>query len=599
MNDDSLQKIKMPKSSDAFIQPSGKEYFRILSFYSHKWIYILCIIFNIIGGIIPYFIMINLGKIFDTFITSTDFLSQITNKLVIMAILASVMIVILNSSYILRGFSDTLFVQDLRDSLFQNLMTLDASFYDSMSTGILMNRLSEDVTLLLTEYVDKFMNFVQNVSQVVGGIVIGFIVNWRVSLTGIPIVPITLFALIICGRIVRKEIFKCQFQSFSLLGKTEEVLSNFRTVKAFDNEIKEMKDYSNGLYMINSNAKKIARINALKNAILMFFTFVMAMPIFYYGSFLILEKKRNDLSPGDVIVLFTIFGMLGLPIQLTVMSIENFSKASISAAKILFLLDKRSETNQKEGEKLKEVKGTIEFINVSFKYPSRAEYALKNVSFKINQGETVAFVGESGSGKSTIVCLIQRLYEIDEGQILVDGKDIKEYSPESLRETIAVVSQEPSLFTMSVADNICFCMKYPNAEITNEKIVEAAQLGNAHNFVMELPNSYETIINPINLSGGQKQRICISRAILANTPILIFDEATSSLDSESEQLVQESIERIKKGKTCILIAHRLSTIMNADQIFVLRNGSIIEKGTHKELIDQKAYYFDLFKYQQY
>lgn len=581
-----------------FLKPEGNEYKRILSYYSHKWIYIICILFNIVGGVIPYLIMLNLGNIFDDKTSNSKlFLSNVSTKLKNMAILSSVMIVILNLSYALRSFSDTLFVKDIRDLIFQNLLKLDLSFFDEIQTGILMCNLSEDVTIVLAEYVNKFMNFVQNAAQIIGGIIIGFIVNWKISLIGVLILPITIAILWICGKFLRKEILKNQFQSSYLMGKTEEVISNFRTVKSFDSEIYFKNFYFENLDGINKNGKKISKINAIRNSILLFFTFVMAVPIFYYGSFLIIVKNETNLKPGDLVFLFTVFGMLGMPIQTALISIENFQKASISAAKILRILDKKPFVNQKAGQILKDVKGKIEFNNVSFKYQTQSDYVLKDVSFTINQGETVAFVGESGSGKSTIVQLIQRFYEILNGQILIDGKDIREFSPESLRREISVVSQEPKLFSMSIADNIRYCSY--NMDIEKEKIVEAAQKGNAHNFIMELSNSYDTFVTQNNLSGGQKQRISISRAIFKNSPIIAFDEATSFLDAESEQLVQQSIDCLKDEKTCIIITHKLSKIVNANQIFVLQNGSIVEKGTHEELMNKKGYYFDLFKYQQY
>lgn len=246
-----------------------------------------------------------------------------------------------------------------------------------------------------------------------------------------------------------------------------------------------------------------------------------------------------------------------------------------------------------EGRVVDNIQGKIEFRDVSFKYQGCENWALRHLSLKIQAWKTVAFVGESGCGKSTTIQLLQRFYDVDEGQILINDIDIREMSPRSLRKAISVVPQGPVLFTMIIADNI----RYGRMQATDEEVDQDAVTGNAHNFIMELPDNYKTMVAQTSLSGGQKQRICISRANLSPTPILLLDEATAALDTESEKLVQQSLENFRQNKTSIMVAHRLATVVHADSIFVYQDGHIAEVGTHQELLEKNGIYAGLAKYQ--
>jgi ABC-type multidrug transport system fused ATPase/permease subunit len=277
--------------------------------------------------------------------------------------------------------------------------------------------------------------------------------------------------------------------------------------------------------------------------------------------------------------------------------IEDFKRAGTSAAKLFSLIDAKPKIDRHIGSQSlnseQGLRGRIEFRDVGFKYSTQSEWAVRHLSFTIEPGQTVAFVGESGCGKSTTLQLLQRFYEIDEGMILIDDVDIKTLAPEFIRSQIAVVPQTPVLFTMSIAENI----RYGNPTAPDDDLASAAKTGNAHEFIMELPMNYETAVRQTSLSGGQKQRICISRAILQNAPILLLDEATAALDTESEQLVQRSLDSIRHGKTSIIVAHRLATIMHADTILVFKDGQIIESGTHSTLLNQDGLYTTLVQFQ--
>jgi ABC-type multidrug transport system fused ATPase/permease subunit len=294
----------------------------------------------------------------------------------------------------------------------------------------------------------------------------------------------------------------------------------------------------------------------------------MTAALIFLCSYLMVKTTKYDLDIGTMIKVFmaSMFVIMGL--SQAVSFVDDFRKANVSAAKILQIFDRKPEVNRLEGNDLPKVQGEVEFRNVCFKYSTRTEYAVENLNMKIKPGETVALVGESGCGKTTTLQLIQRFYEIESGEILIDGIDIRTISPYNLRKNISAVPQTPVLFSMSIKENITYGK--PNSN--DQEISEAAQVGNGHNFIMDLPQNYSTVVQQTSLSGGQKQRICISRANLANTPILLLDEATAALDTESEQLVQESLEKFRKGKTALVVAHRLATVLNADRIFVFANG---------------------------
>jgi ABC-type multidrug transport system fused ATPase/permease subunit len=304
-----------------------------------------------------------------------------------------------------------------------------------------------------------------------------------------------------------------------------------------------------------------------------------------------------DLEPGDMMVLMMALMLGTMGISQGLAMVDDFKKAGMSSAKLLNLIDARPKVDRHDGEHSingeKTVRGKVEFRDVGFKYQTQTSWAVRNLSFTVEPGQTVAFVGESGCGKSTTLQLIQRFYDVQEGAILIDGVDIKTLAPEFVRKQISIVPQGPVLFSLSVRDNV----RYAKPDATEDEVAHAAQVGNAHNFIQELPENYNTTVQQTSLSGGQKQRICISRAILQDAPIMLLDEATAALDTESEQLVQQSLESVRHGKTAILVAHRLATVINADLIFVFKDGHIEETGRHTELLARDGLYADLVRFQ--
>ncbi|KAK8841866.1 hypothetical protein M9Y10_026818 [Tritrichomonas musculus] len=576
------------------IKVHGNEFFRILHFYKQKAVFVLVLLVTIVSGILPMLMMIILGDAFDASM-GNDFLGTFTKGLLKVAYMNIAMIVLLALAFSLRGFADKSFVKNLRDKIFSNIMEQDISYFDETSSGMLMARLSEDVTFVLNTYVEKLLTAVQYIVQIIGGIIIGFIYSWRITVICALIVPICLILYYVGEYFVSKKWLEFRDSSAYLSGKAEEVLTGFRTVKSFDNELYEYEEYSKGLDDVHKIVVKTAKIHAIKNSLLFFFVWGINVPLFYYGSYLSLKKPQYGVTPGDIVIMSGIFSNIGIAAAMCTTLIDDMRKAGISAAKLLMVIDKKPKIKRDEGEDLNglHIKGKIEFKDVSFKYQTRDDYAVEHLSFTVNPGETVALVGESGCGKSTTLQLLQRFYEIDQGGIFLDDVNIKQYSPYSIRNHISIVSQTPVLFSMSVLDNI----RYGKPDSQEAEVVEAAQIGNAHNFIMELPNGYDTEVQQMSLSGGQKQRICISRSILTKSPILLLDEATAALDTESEQLVQQSLERYRHGKTAIIVAHRLATVRNADRILVFQNGRIVEEGTHDNLLEQSGIYSNLVKYQ--
>jgi ABC-type multidrug transport system fused ATPase/permease subunit len=472
-------------------------------------------------------------------------------------------------------------------------MEQDMGFFDETSTGVLISRLSEDPTFVFETYDEKLNTGVQFLAQVIVGLLFALIISWRVSIVVIGVVPICVF-IYVFGEWLVDRLWKSFRDASTKTGtQAEEVITSFRTVKSFDNELYEAEQYAKNLDDVHSVVARASTVHAWKNGAAYFFSFAIISPVIYYSSYSVYLRPHLGMEIGDVITLSVCLMNLLQGFAMCLSVVDDMRKAGYSARKLLMLLEKKPERDRKAGEEIGSVRGKIEFCDVSFKYKSRDDYAVEHLSFTINAGETVALVGESGCGKSTTLQLLQKLYEVESGCIKIDDVDIKDLSDVSLRSQISIVPQGPVLFSMSVLDNIRFGKPDANEESTTS----AARVGNAHEFIMELPENYETNVVQTSLSGGQKQRICISRAILCDTPILLLDEATAALDTESEQLVQQSLENFRHGKTAIIVAHRLATVKHADRILVYQNGHIAESGTHEELLNRSGIYSDLIRFQ--
>lgn len=375
-----------------------------------------------------------------------------------------------------------------------------------------------------------------------------------------------------------------------MTAKSKEILTSFRTIRSFDAEMREYKIYKDKLKDVQEINSKTAFVSGLREVLSTILTWGMNAGVLWLCG---KQVINHEIDAGDVIVIFTIVNNWAGSFSGIFGNVTDLKKSNVSTAKIMEIIERKPGIIHNKGRTVAHIRGRIEFRDVKFRYQSRDEYALNGISFVIEPGEMVALVGESGCGKSTTLLLIQRFYECTEGEILVDGRAITKIQPQSLRSHIALVPQHPVMFSMTAKDNI----RFSKIDASQEEIIEAANIANAHSFLCQLVNGYNTFVHQNTLSGGQKQRICIARAVLMDAPIMLLDEATASLDAESESLVQEALQQAGRGRTIVVVAHRLATVRNATRIMVMDKGKIAEVGNHNELIEKNGIYAKLVQSQ--
>jgi ATP-binding cassette, subfamily B, bacterial len=467
---------------------------------------------------------------------------------------------------------------DLRKSVYQKIIWLPLSFFDSRRVGELMSRITADVSTLTDMFSFTLAELLRQFLTLIFGTVIIFYLAPK--LTGFMLLtfPVLVVLALVFGKYIRKLSKKTQDQLAEANVVVEESLQSISVVKAFTNEIFEINRYSNALRQVVSVAIRTARFRGLFISFIIFALFGGIVAVGWYGALLV---QSNEITVGELFsfVIYTSFiggSIAGLG------DIYTQIQRSIGASERLLEILKECGEDEEPGTIREKVEGRIEFENVFFSYPTRKEFCvLKNLNFKIEPGEKVALVGQSGSGKSTIINLLLRFYALEEGKIKVDGKEIRDFNLTAYRSNLGIVPQEVILFGGTIQENIA----YGRPTATFEEIREAARQANALEFIESFPEQFATVVGErgVKLSGGQRQRIAIARAILKNPSILILDEATSSLDAQSEVLVQQALEKLMEGRTTIVIAHRLSTIKKVDRIFVIQNGSLAEMGSHSEL----------------
>ena len=483
--------------------------------------------------------------------------------------------------------------RDMRSELFEHYQKLSFRFYDEQKTGQLMSRITNDSFDMSELFHHGPEDIVISLLNFLGAFVIMLTVNVKLALIVFLFLPAIAAYLIYFNSQMRIALRKSHARIGDIHARVEDALSGIRVVKSFSNEEIEKRkfDYENNRFL--DSRRDVYKSEANFSAGMISFTQLLVIAVMVFGGVAILDAA---LDLPDLITFLLYVGILVEPIQRFSNFTRLYQQGITGFERFMEVLEVEPDIQDSPSAmELANVRGTVEFQDVSFKYKEEHDYVLRNISLRIEAGEYIAVVGSSGVGKTTLCSLIPRFYEINAGKILLDGRDMREITLRSLRRNIGVVQQDVYLFAGTVADNI----RYGKLDASQAEILEAAKKANAHDFIMQLPDKYATDIGQrgVKLSGGQKQRLSIARVFLKDPPILILDEATSALDNESEKAVQDSLETLTRERTTLIIAHRLSTIRNAQRIVVLSEDGVDEQGTHEQLIAMDGTYANLYNMQ--
>jgi len=494
----------------------------------------------------------------------------------------------------LMGYVGHGIVTEIRDKLYFHIQRLSLSFFQKNPTGVLMSRILNDVNLLQLS-VGEIVNAIKNFFRIIGLCGVLFYQDWKLASIAMFFLPWSLLPMGKFGKKSRKFSTKGQKKMADIATFLHETITGCRIVKAFGMEEYENERFlKENLKLLKIRLKRL-KIRALSPPIMELIGATAGSAVMFYGGYNVIKGYS---TPGTFFSFVAALILMYDPIKNLNKAYQTIQEGLAAVIRVFEIMDIVPEIRDKKGAiDLPPIKRSIRFENVWFSYDGERP-VLKNINLDVKVGEIIAIAGVTGSGKSTLVNLIPRFYDVTSGRICIDGHDIRDVTLRSLRSQIALVTQQTILFNDTVRNNI----SYGNKNKTEEEIIKAAIAADAHEFISSLPEGYDTVIGEqgVKLSGGQKQRIAIARAILKDAPILILDEATSSLDSKSEQEVQSSLEKLMNNRTTFVIAHRLSTIKNADRIIVLSEGKIVEEGKHEELLEKRGLYYNLYmaQYQQ-
>ncbi|SFM90843.1 lipid A export permease/ATP-binding protein MsbA [Thermodesulforhabdus norvegica] len=489
-------------------------------------------------------------------------------------------------------------VASLRRRLFHHILHMPLSFFDRESGGVLISRITNDVQEIQNAVSKAVTGIVRDVFMVLGLVFVIFYQNWRLALVAVAVLPVAFLPLFVFGRILRRLAMKGQQAMAQLTTVVHEAFRGIRIVKAFCREDHEKKRFDSRNDNYVRYARKSAWFDALSSPLMEFIGSIGIASIMAYGGY---EVIMGRATPGSFFSFTGALLMLYKPVK-SLSKVNSFIQRGIASLERVYAVLEGSDGVENTGRsRLKPIKkrvdGFVEFRNVTFGYGE--EPVLKDLSFRVSPGEIVALVGPSGAGKTSLVNLIPRFYDVWEGSVLVDGVDVRDMDLEYLRRQVALVTQQSFLFNDTIRNNIAYGWPHPDTPPDEEAILTAVRLAYADEFIECLPEGLDTVVGEqgVRLSGGQQQRICIARAILKDAPILILDEATSSLDSQAELEVQKALDNLMRGRTTFIIAHRLSTVLRADRIFVVSEGRIVEEGSHTDLIERGGLYARLYRLQ--
>ena len=496
------------------------------------------------------------------------------------------------STYCLAWVSGKV-VMIMRRRLFKHLMFMPVSFFDRNSTGKLLSRITYDSEMIANSSSSSLVTIVREGAYLISLLVVMFYTSWELTLVLFVIGPIIAVLIRMVSKIFRKLSKNMQDSMGELTSATEQMLKGHKVVLSFGGQLVEEERFDKVSNDMRRKGMKMVTADAISDPVVQVIASLALAAVLYLATTPLIAD--DNLTAGSFTVVFSSMLAMMRPLKSLTNVNSQFQRGMAACQTLFAILD--LETEKDNGTyKAEPAKGDLEFKNVSFAYEGKEEKALNNISFYVPAGKTVALVGRSGSGKSTIANLVTRFYDIDEGEILLDGVRIQDYRLSNLRENCSVVSQQVHLFNDTIANNIAYAAE---DKYTREQIIEAAKAAYALEFIEKLPQGFDTVIgeNGATLSGGQRQRLAIARALLRNSPVLILDEATSALDTESERAIQSALEELKKDRTVLVIAHRLSTIENADEILVIEHGEIKERGTHQDLLALDGAYKQLHSMQ--
>jgi subfamily B ATP-binding cassette protein MsbA len=571
---------------------NGKDiYLRTLKFLRPYWARLLLamICMLVVSAITAAFALLTKNVLDDIFINKDRFLLTVI-PLVVMGLGIVKGFFTFGEGYLMNYVGQRV-VANLRERLYNHLQTLSLSFFDKTPTGVLMARITNDVNSIQGAVSNAVTGMHKDVFTAVGLIGVVFYRDWFLALVAILVFPLAVYPFVQFSRKLRK-ISKRTLQTVAYISTfLQETIFGHRIVKAFNMEAYENRRFHDANEQYFKYLMKRVTIRALSNPIMEWLAYLGIGAFIWVGGSRVIS---GAMTVGEFFSFMTAMALLYDPMR-GLSKVNLLIQEGIVAARRVFdILDLKPEVaDTPDARALPPFNREIEYRNISFRYAD--EMVLKGISFAVKRGEKVALVGSSGAGKTTLVNLLPRFYDVIKGKIMIDGMDIRHATLKSLRDQIGVVSQQTLLFNDSVRNNIA----YGRPDILEEEVIKAAKMADAHDFIMKLPQKYDTVIGEqgVILSGGQRQRISIARALLKNAPILILDEATSSLDTESEREVQAALDRLMEKRTVLVIAHRLSTVRNVDRILVLSDGQIVETGSHKELIAISGEYKKLYELQ--